>query len=104
MAVPINLAGAVSAYAKAPTAAQPGMVARDAQQPSQFAQLVRGAIDQAVQIGKTGEQVSIAAINDRADMNQVVTAIAEAEVTLQTVVTVRDKIIDAYKEILRMPV
>jgi flagellar hook-basal body complex protein FliE len=32
-----------------------------------------------------------------------VTAVAEAELTLQTVVSMRDKVIDAYKEILRMP-
>jgi flagellar hook-basal body complex protein FliE len=34
----------------------------------------------------------------------VVTAVAEAEATLQTVVAVRERIIEAYKEILRMPI
>ena len=68
-----------------------------------FANLVQGAIKEAVKIGERGESLSIAGINDRADVNQVVTAMAEAELTLQTVITVRDKVIDAYKEILRMP-
>ncbi|MCH7865437.1 MAG: flagellar hook-basal body complex protein FliE, partial [Proteobacteria bacterium] len=35
-------------------------------------------------------------------INQGVTAVAEAEVTLQTVVMVRDKVLEAYREILRM--
>ena len=69
-----------------------------------FAQLVRGAIDEAVRIGERSEQLSIDGINDRADISEVVTAVAEAEVTLQTVVTIRDKVIDAYREILRMPI
>jgi len=70
----------------------------------EFASLVRNAIDEAIKIGEKSEQLSIQGVNDRADLNQVVTAVAEAEVTLQTVVAVRDKVIDAYKEILRMPI
>ena len=69
-----------------------------------FASLVRGAIDEAVKIGERSEKLSIAGVQDRADLNQVVTAVAEAEVTLQTVVSVRDKVLEAYKEILRMPI
>ncbi len=72
-------------------------------QQGDFADLVKSAIDQAVKIGERSESLSIAGINDRADINQVVTAVAEAEVALKTVVTVRDKVIDAYKEIIRMP-
>lgn len=68
-----------------------------------FADLVKSAIQEAARIGKTAETASIAAVNDRADLNNVVTAVAEAELTLQTVVTIRDKVIDAYREIMRMP-
>ena len=39
-----------------------------------------------------------------ADLSQVVTAVAEAETTLQTVIAVRERVIEAYKEILRMPI
>lgn len=70
----------------------------------EFASLVRSAIDEAIKIGEKSEQLSMQGVNDRADLSQVVTAVAEAEVTLQTVVSVRDKVIDAYKEILRMPI
>ncbi|MBM3952694.1 MAG: flagellar hook-basal body complex protein FliE [Rhodospirillales bacterium] len=69
-----------------------------------FADLVKSAIQEAARIGKTAEQASIAAVNDRADIGKVVTAVAEAELTLQTVVTVRDRVIEAYREIMRMPI
>ena len=72
-------------------------------QQGNFSNLVKNAINEAVKIGERGESLSIAGINDRADISQVVTAVAEAEVALKTVVTVRDKVIDAYKEIIRMP-
>ncbi len=70
----------------------------------QFASLVRSAIDEAIKIGEKSEQLSIQGVNDRADLNQVVTAVAEAEVTLQTVVSVRDKVLESYKQILQMPI
>ncbi|MAO55671.1 MAG: flagellar hook-basal body protein FliE [Rhodospirillaceae bacterium] len=70
----------------------------------EFGDLVRSAIMEARKIGERSEQMSIAAINDRADITQVVTAVAEAELTLQTVVNVRDKVLEAYKDIIRMPV
>lgn len=70
----------------------------------EFANLVRNAIDEAVRIGERSENLTIQGINETADVSKVVTAVAEAEVTLQTVVAVRDKVIEAYKEIIRMPV
>lgn len=73
-------------------------------QQGEFADLVRSAIDEAVKIGERSEQLTIQGINERADVAQVVTAVAEAEMTLQTVVTVRDKVIEAYKDIIRMPI
>jgi len=98
-----NAASAASAYAKAPQGGSLGLSARDTQA-SPFADMVKGALKQAINVQKTSETVSMAAITDRADMNQVITAVAEAEATLHAVTSIRDKIIDAYREILRMPV
>lgn len=100
-----NIANAINAYnnvAKNPLGA-PGP-ANDDKGGEPFADLVKSAIKEAVRIGRTAERQSIAGINDKADLNQVVTSVAEAEVTLQTVVAVRDKVIDAYREIIRMPI
>ena len=95
---------AINAYSNAAKGgSSSGLDARDAAPDNQFADLVKGALKEAVEIGKRSEQLTIAGINDRADINQVVTAVAEAELTLQTVVAVRDKVIESYKQIIRMP-
>jgi flagellar hook-basal body complex protein FliE len=39
-----------------------------------------------------------------ADLRDVVAAVNNAEVTLQTVMAIRDKVVDAYTQILRMPI
>jgi flagellar hook-basal body complex protein FliE len=40
----------------------------------------------------------------KANMIDVATAVAESETAIQTMVAVRDKVIAAYEEILRMPI
>tara|TARA_B110000444_G_C18770391_1_gene562171 strand:+ start:189 stop:506 length:318 start_codon:yes stop_codon:yes gene_type:complete len=98
-----SAANAASAYAKAPQGVNLGLEARDTQS-SPFANLLKGAVQQAIVVQKQSEVVSVAAIADNADMSKVVTAVAEAEATLQAVTVIRDKIIEGYREILRMPV
>ena len=56
-------------------------------------------------LSKIGENdLSAAAAAGKANIDQVVVAVAEAETTLNTVVAVRDKVLEAYREILRMPI
>jgi flagellar hook-basal body complex protein FliE len=43
-------------------------------------------------------------VGGKADLIEVVTAIAESEAALETLVAVRDKVIGAYEEIMRMPI
>ena len=68
-----------------------------------FAGMVKDSLDNAVQVGERAEQLSMAQIAGEANMMDVVTAVANAEHTLETVVAVRDKVLQAYQEILRMP-
>ncbi|MCW5700892.1 MAG: flagellar hook-basal body complex protein FliE [Rhodospirillales bacterium] len=69
-----------------------------------FASLVKNAISSAVTTAESGEKASLAAVTEGADIGQVVAAVAEAEVTLQTVMAIRDKVVQAYKEISQMPI
>ncbi|HCW69624.1 MAG TPA: flagellar hook-basal body complex protein FliE, partial [Thalassospira lucentensis] len=50
------------------------------------------------------EQMTQKAITGDAELHEVVTAVSAAEVTLRTVVGVRDKAVEAYQSILNMPV
>ncbi|MCG8511463.1 MAG: flagellar hook-basal body complex protein FliE [Rhodospirillales bacterium] len=100
-----NISNVLTAYTQAARGAGGGLEARDAVQGGdQFADLVKGALEEARRIGERSEQMSIEGIRDNADLSQVITAVAEAESTLQTVVAVRDKVVEAYKQIVRMPI
>ena len=51
-----------------------------------------------------GEDTAKRAMTGQADLPSLVAAMAETELAVQTAVTVRDRVVEAYQEILRMPV
>lgn len=53
---------------------------------------------------RSGEETVKAGLAGRADPQAVVEALAATEMAVQTAVAVRDKVVEAYQEILRMPV
>lgn len=69
-----------------------------------FADMVKDMVDKTVQTGTKAEQASAAALTGKADVTDVVTAVSNAEMSLQTVVAIRDKMIQAYDDIMKMPI
>ena len=69
-----------------------------------FASLLKDGAKSAIESGKRSEELSKQAIAGKADVRDVVAAVNNAELTLQTVVAVRDKVIGAYNDILKMPI
>lgn len=53
---------------------------------------------------QSSENVAMQSMTGGADPHALVQALAQTELAVQTAVTVRDKVIEAYQEILRMPV
>ena len=51
-----------------------------------------------------GENTARAAMTGGADPHALVQALASSQLAVETVATVRDKVVEAYQEILRMPV
>ncbi|MGY6410068.1 MAG: flagellar hook-basal body complex protein FliE [Alkalilacustris sp.] len=51
-----------------------------------------------------GEETARAAITGGVDAHALVRALSETQLAVETVVTVRDRVVEAYQEILRMPV
>jgi flagellar hook-basal body complex protein FliE len=105
----INPAGAASAYAQAAgrvlgDAAGAGATAGPVMPGPSFADLVRDSVGDAVNTSKVSETASIKAISGKADVVDLVTAVNDAEMTLQTVIAVRDRVVQAYQEIMRMPI
>ncbi|MFT4012851.1 MAG: flagellar hook-basal body complex protein FliE [Paracoccus sp. (in: a-proteobacteria)] len=69
--------------------------------------LPQGVTNAAADFAKIMEQVDISAtgaMTGSSDTHQLVQSIAQAEVALETAVAIRDKVVEAYQEILRMPV
>lgn len=71
---------------------------------SSFGSMVKQAIASTVDTMKSSEQVSQAAVLGKADITQVAQAVNNADVTLQSVVAIRDKVVAAYQQILNMPI
>ena len=98
----------VQAYADALSRAKEGTAGASAGEAGKsgggFADMLGGVLDNAAQATGQAEQVSMAAIAQKAELVDVVTAISNAEMTLQTVVTIRDKVIQAYNDIIKMPI
>lgn len=96
---------AIAAYAAAAKPLDDGLEGKPAAAPgTDFASVLKDAAKVAVGTMKEAEQTSAAAIAGKADIREVVAAITNAEATLETVVGVRDKVINAYNEIMRMPI
>ena len=72
--------------------------------PQDFSGLVKDALGTATNTMERGEKLSARSVAGKAELTDVVTAVTSAELTLQTVVAVRDRVIQAYQEILRMPI
>lgn len=71
---------------------------------SDFLNTIRNYASGVIQSNKEAERITTDAITGEANLTEVITAVASAEASLQTLVTVRDKVISAYQEILRMPI
>lgn len=61
---------------------------------------IAGAVDTV----RRSERVSLAAIAGKASTQEVVQSVIAAEMTIQTVVAIRDKMVQAYQDIMRMPI
>jgi flagellar hook-basal body complex protein FliE len=74
------------------------------QSSTSFASVLKEAIDHVNELGQKSEAQTRAAANGKSNMVDVVTAVSETEVAIDAVVAVRDKVIAAYDEIMKMPI
>ena len=69
-----------------------------------FGALLKEALGAATQAGHKSDMQAQAVVAGKANMIDVVTAVAESEVAIDAVVAVRDKVISAYEDIMKMPI
>ena len=99
----INVAAGAAAYANAAKSLTAAQGAGATSGPA-FGDLLKSTLEGAITDQQKGESASMQAVAGNADINSVVAAVTNADVTLQTVVAVRDKVVSAYQEILHMTV
>lgn len=112
----ITATGAANAYAAAQRLTKPvGDAAQKAagatggqsvpvSGPGSFGDMVEKAVSSTLDTGKVAEAKTLAMAEGKASIVDVVTAVAETELAVETLVTVRDKVISAYKDIMNMPI
>jgi flagellar hook-basal body complex protein FliE len=69
-----------------------------------FSNVLAQAMDSVSSTGKAADTATANATTGRTDMIDVVTAVAESETAMQTLISVRDRVISAYEEIMRMAI
>lgn len=101
----IDFSNAVQAYDQAlRTGSNPGMDARDKSIGPDFGAMLKAASEEVVGSLHESEVQTAKAAVGAANLDDVVMAVTQAEMTLTTVVSIRDKVVQAYQEILRMQV
>jgi flagellar hook-basal body complex protein FliE len=94
-----NVTNGLSGFSQSTTSATQAMEGG----PS-FASVLTNALGNSFQTMKQAEQLSIDALQGKADMRKVVDTVMSAEQSLQAAVAIRDKIVSAYLEVSRMAI
>ncbi len=69
-----------------------------------FAELLTNVMGDMTQTSKAAETQMTSMVQGQGNLIDVVTAVSSAEASLETVMAVRDQVISAYQEIMRMPI
>ena len=109
--MPIPSAAAANAYASLARIGDAGGMAgglakgvtEGAAGPS-FSSLVKDAVSALSKTTHNSDMQTQAMANGKANIVDVVTAVAESEVAVNTLTAVRDRVITAYEEIMKMPI
>ena len=99
----VPFANAAAAYAGTAARATKGAMGAGETEGGSFGQMLEQATKDGINTLKQGEQKSVEGALGKADLTDVVNAVTNAEVTLQAVISVRDRVVSAYQEIMRMP-
>lgn len=99
----INQAAAAALYGQTAKVGQgAGIAVPD--MPGTFGEMIKQATVDAIETVKGGERATAEAITGKAELADVVEAMTDAELTLQTAQAIRDRMLNAYQEIMRMPI
>src|SRR5213595_1770433 len=102
MASPTVAANAYASLAK--IMEQPGAGKGAATGGPSFSALLKDAVGSVLDAGKKSDAQTVAMASGKANVMDVVTAVAETDVAVSTLVSVRDRVIQSYEDIMKMPI
>ena len=98
---------AANAYATLARLHDPAAMAKSAvgaPETSGFGSMLKNALASLNQTARASDAQTQAMAAGKANIVDVVTAVAETEVAIDTLVSVRDRVIHSYEEIMKMPI
>lgn len=96
---------AANAYANLARVLESSGGSKGAEAPGQsFAALLKDAVGSVMESGRKSDAQTVAMAAGKANVMDVVTAVAETDVAVSTLVSVRDRVIQSYEDIMRMPI
>ena len=69
-----------------------------------FSALLKDAVGSVMEAGKKSDAQTMAMTSGKGNVMDVVTAVAETDVAVSTLVSVRDRVIQSYEDIMKMPI
>ena len=69
-----------------------------------FSDVLKDAVGGVLDAGRKSDAQTVAMASGKANVMDVVTAVAETDVAVSTLVSVRDKVIAAYEDIMKMAI
>jgi flagellar hook-basal body complex protein FliE len=104
MTIPAAAAAAYRAAAQINTPGASSAIAPANVPGGNFSDFLSGAIKDSIGTIRQGEQAATQQVQGKANLVDVVQSVNAAEITLDTVVAVRDKVVAAYQSIMNMPI
>ncbi len=105
MASPTVAANAYAALARMTSSAGAGAATgAEAGGGQSFGAVLKEALGSVMEAGRKSDAQTVAMTSGKANVMDVVTAVAETDVAVSTLVSVRDRMIQSYEDIMRMPI
>jgi flagellar hook-basal body complex protein FliE len=103
MASPVSAANAYASLAKLTSPAAGLGRPAESGGPS-FGAILKDALGSVMEAGRKSDAQTVAMASGKANVMDVVTAVAETDVAVSTLVSVRDRVIQSYEDIMKMPI
>lgn len=95
---------AVAAYRAAGTGDPAATATAAAANGGGFGAALQRAVEGAVEAGHAADAGGVRALTGQGGVSDAVLAVSRAELALQTAVAIRDRVVSAYQDVMRMPI